>query len=50
MLRGETKSIRYENVALELSNIVQQWSLVKDIKICFFNRYRNLKGDEKAFK
>jgi lipopolysaccharide/colanic/teichoic acid biosynthesis glycosyltransferase len=29
---------------------VQNWSLIKDIKICFLTIIVTLKGDEKAFK
>lgn len=30
-------------------NYLQNWSLVKDIKICFLTVFNTLKGDEKAF-
>jgi putative colanic acid biosynthesis UDP-glucose lipid carrier transferase len=49
-LRGETKKVSdmKRRVRADIE-YVQQWSLVKDIKICFLTVIVTLKGDEKAF-
>jgi len=49
-LRGETKKVSdmKRRVRADIE-YVQQWSLVKDIKICFLTIIVTLKGDEKAF-
>jgi putative colanic acid biosynthesis UDP-glucose lipid carrier transferase len=49
-LRGETRKVSdmKRRVRADIE-YVQQWSLVKDIKICFLTVIVTLKGDEKAF-
>jgi putative colanic acid biosynthesis UDP-glucose lipid carrier transferase len=49
-LRGETKNVRdmQRRVRADI-DYVQNWSLIKDIKICFLTIIVTLKGDEKAF-
>jgi putative colanic acid biosynthesis UDP-glucose lipid carrier transferase len=49
-LRGETKKVSdmKRRVRADIE-YVQQWSLAKDIKICFLTVIITLKGDEKAF-
>lgn len=49
-LRGETKTVKdmKRRVRTDIK-YVQQWSLIKDIKICFLTVIVTLKGDENAF-
>jgi putative colanic acid biosynthesis UDP-glucose lipid carrier transferase len=49
-LRGETKKVSdmKRRVRADIE-YVQNWSLIKDVKICFLTVIVTLKGDEKAF-
>lgn len=48
--RGEIKKVSDMKKRVNADiDYVQNWSLVKDIKICFLTVFNTLKGDEKAF-
>jgi len=48
--RGETKKVSDMKRRVKADiDYLQNWSLIKDIKICFFTVFNTLKGDEKAF-
>ena len=48
--RGEIKKVSDMKKRVKADiDYVQNWSLIKDIKICFLTVFNTLKGDEKAF-
>lgn len=48
--RGEIKKVSDMKRRVKADiDYVQNWSLIKDIKICFLTVFNTLKGDEKAF-